>query len=238
MAAEPSPGRPRVTHVPSPAPHGCFTPLLGMWNPSPWGNQPPQAAGHGYPQRDGILLSFLPSFCPNFFILPSAPSPFLLFPVPGQEQPRSASGFGGRSCPCPLSPVLRPPHLCCCRTWLFAPPHPSAVCGVPSALPCTPTPPQPLQCPARLRVRCSPPTYTDRGALYTSGCNPPPRRPSDALHDLGYDAIPLHALGCNAALPPPAMPWMTRGSTQSPHKAVSCVTWGTTQHTPTPQLRV
>lgn len=175
-------GHPHVTHVPSTAPHGCSAPLLGMWDPSPRGNQPPRAASHGCLWQDGILLPFLPSFCPSFFILPSLPSPFLLsFPLLDAHQ--AAAGRGRSSPAAPVSleigaapahyPVLRPPWPCCCRTRLFAPHQlPSAVCGVPRVLPCsitatpTPTPPcsnatythtpQPLECPAWLGVQCNP----------------------------------------------------------------------------------
>lgn len=185
--------------------HGATSPpkLLAMTTP---GGQHPSV--------------FPPSSCPSFFVLPSPPSPFpLSFPSPDRSSPAVPVGLETGAAPAHY-PILRPPRPRCCRIGLFA------VCGVPSLLPCTPTYP--------LQQRNTPPSPCN--ALMAQGATqpprvhtlqytvhlgvqfppPPPRCPSDALRDLGYNAIPLHDSGYSAALPPPAMPWTTQGAMQSP----------------------
>lgn len=163
----------------------CFTPLLGTQDPSSWGNQPLELLATAVPSgMASFYLPCLPSVLPSLL-------PFFSFPLPSFSLSLSRTHIRLRAeaGAAPL-PVLCPPRPCCCRTRLFAPHHPpSAVCGVPCVLPCsitaTPTPntplqqrkppPQPLQCPAWLRVQRNthPPTLQCTGQLGVQ-CNPPP----------------------------------------------------------------
>lgn len=181
----PTGGCPHVTCVPSTAPHGCFAPLLGMWDPSPWGNSPPELPNTAVPSE---MASFCPSCLPS--VLPFSSFPLLLsfpslFPSPG---PVSSCCRWVWRCPIPHPPWP------CCWTRFFAPHHPPALCaGSPMCPPAASQLLPPQHTPAAMSTPSPAPAMlcTARGAMQ------PPRTYMQCTVHLGMQ--------CNA-LPPKKCP--------------------------------